>query len=295
MSRETVSDNTAVKNVGDETEPVTQSQFTGATAINDSWTLYGKTFSSRFLIGSALYPSPQIMRDAVKASGAEIITVSLRRQSPQTQGGDSMWNYIKQLNCALLPNTAGCRTEKEAVTLAQMSREIFETNWLKLEVIGDDYNLQPDPIATLTAAKKLLAMGFDVFPYCTDDLVLCQRLRDAGCKVLMPWGSPIGTGRGLANPYALQAIRERITDVPLIVDAGIGKPSHAMQAMELGYDGVLLNTAVAQAADPALMAKAFGDAIAAGRTGFMAGAMAERQTAQPSTPTLGMPFWHQDK
>lgn len=260
----------------------------------DDWQLYGKKFNSRFLIGSALYPSPEIMRSAVQASAAEILTVSLRRQSPEAQGGETIWNYIKQMPCSLLPNTAGCHTAKEAITLAQMSREIFETNWIKLEVIGDDYNLQPDPIATIEAAEELTIMGFEVFPYCTDDLVLCQRLHNVGCQVLMPWGAPIGTGRGLANPYALQTIRERIPTASLIVDAGIGKPSHAVQAMELGYDGVLLNTAVAQANDPALMAQAFAEAISAGRKSFLAGAISERQTAQPSTPTLGTPFWHQE-
>src|SRR5690606_2109028 len=192
-------------------------------------------------------------------------------------GGNAIWDYIRQLERALLPNTAGCRSAKEAVTLAQMSREIFETDWVKLEVIGDDYNLQPDPFETLVAAEQLLKLGFKVFPYCTDDLVFCLRLRDLGCEVLMPWGAPIGTGRGLMNPYALQAIRERIPNVPLIVDAGIGKPSHAVQAMELGYDGVLLNTAVAQATEPVLMAQAFGEAIEAGRKSYIAGAMPERQ------------------
>lgn len=261
--------------------------------MTDSWQLYGKQFQSRFLIGTALYPSPTIMNDAIKTSGSEIITLSLRRQSPETGGGNAIWDFLKQLDCTLLPNTAGCHSVKEAVTLAQMSREIFETNWLKLEVVGDEYNLQPDPIGTLQAAEQLIKLGFEVFPYCTDDLVLCQRLRDVGCQVLMPWGAPIGTGRGLANPYALQTIRERLPDIPLIVDAGIGKPSHAVQAMELGYDGVLLNTAVAQAANPVIMAQAFKGAIETGRLGYLAGAMAERQTAQPSTPTLGMPFWHQ--
>lgn len=261
--------------------------------MTDSWQLYGKQFHSRFLIGTALYPSPTIMNDAIKASGSEIITLSLRRQSPKAGGGKAIWDYLKQLNCALLPNTAGCHSVKEAVTLAQMSREIFETNWLKLEVVGDEYNLQPDPIGTLQAAEQLIKLGFEVFPYCTDDLVLCQRLRDVGCQVLMPWGAPIGTGRGLANPYALQTIRERLPDIPLIVDAGIGRPSHAVQAMELGYDGILLNTAVAQAANPVMMAEAFKGAVETGRLGYLAGAMAERQTAQPSTPTLGMPFWHQ--
>lgn len=259
----------------------------------DHWTLYGKTFASRFLIGTALYPSPQLMRDAIEASGAEIATVSLRRQAPEQGGGNSLWDYIRALNRTLLPNTAGCRSAKEAVTLAQMSREIFETDWIKLEVIGDDYNLQPDPFGTVAAAEQLVKLGFAVFPYCTDDLVLCQRLRDVGCQVLMPWGAPIGTGRGLMNPYALETIRARIPELPLIVDAGIGKPSHALQALELGYDGVLLNTAVAQAADPVLMARAFRGAIEAGRQSWRAGAMPERQTAQPSTPTLGTPFWHQ--
>jgi thiazole synthase len=259
------------------------------------FSLYGKIFESRFLIGSALYASPQIMSAAIEASGAQIVTVSLRRQNPAAGGGNAIWDFIKQLRCDLLPNTAGCRTAKEAVALAQMSREIFQTHWIKLEVIGDDYNLQPDPFGTLDAAEQLIKLGFQVFPYCTDDLVLCQRLRDAGCEVLMPWGAPIGTGRGLINPYALQTVRERIPDVPLIVDAGIGKPSHALQAMELGYDAVLLNTAVAQAADPVLMAQAFREAIDAGRKSYLAGAMPERQTAQPSTPTLGTPFWHQDK
>lgn len=263
------------------------------TPRNDSWQLYGKSYSSRLLIGTSLHQSPHIMQQAIQASGAQIVTVSLRRQSPEAGGGNTIWDYIKQLDCDLLPNTAGCHSVKEAVTLAQMSREIFETNWLKLEVIGDDYNLQPDPFGTLEAAEKLIDLGFEVFPYCTDDLVLCQRLRDVGCQVLMPWGAPIGTGRGLMNPYALQTIRERLPDIPLIVDAGIGKPSHAVQAMELGYDGILLNTAVAKAGDPTRMAEAFGGAVTVGRQSYRAGTMPERQTAQPSTPTLGTPFWHE--
>ena len=260
---------------------------------SDDWLLYGKTLTSRLLIGTAMYSSPKIMQQAIKASGAEIITVSLRRQAPEQQGGTTIWDFIKQLGCDLLPNTAGCHSVKEAVTLAQMSREIFETNWIKLEVIGDEYNLQPDPFGTLEATEQLIKLGFNVFPYCIDDLVLCQRLRDVGCEVLMPWGSPIGTGRGLINPYALQTIRERLPEITLIVDAGLGKPSHAAQAMEIGYDGVLLNTAVAQAANPALMGQAFGQVVSAGRSAYLGGIMAERQTAQPSTPVLGTPFWQQ--
>jgi thiazole synthase len=194
-----------------------------------------------------------------------------------------------------LPNTAGCHTAQDAVTLAKMSRELFETDWIKLEVIGDDYNLQPDPFGLLEATARLIKEGFKVFPYCTDDLVLCQRLQDLGCEVLMPWGAPIGTGKGLINPYALEVLRARLPDVNLLVDAGIGKPSDACQAMELGFDGVLLNTAVAQALNPEVMAAAFSEAISAGRKACVGGMIPSRNLAQPSTPTLGTPFWHDKK
>ncbi|WP_096085278.1 thiazole synthase [Agaribacterium haliotis] len=260
------------------------------------WTLADKTIKSRLLIGTALYPSPQIMVDAINASGAEVLTVSLRRQNPEQGGGQEFWNYLKELNLNILPNTAGCHSVKEAVTTAQMARELFNTNWLKLEVIGDDYNLQPDPFALLEASKELIAQGFEVFPYCTDDLVLCEKLVEAGCRILMPWGAPIGTGRGLTDPYALKVLRARMPkDITMIVDAGIGSPSHAVQALEMGYDGVLLNTAVAKAADPIVMARAFKHALEAGRLGYEAGVMPEKDLAAPSTPTLGTPFWHQNK
>ena len=259
----------------------------------DTLKLYDKEFNSRFLLGTALYPSPDIMLASIKAAATELVTVSLRRQNPQEKGGNQFWDLIQSTQCSILPNTAGCHSAKEAITLAQMSRELFNTNWIKLEVIGDAYNLQPDIFALVEAAEVLLKDGFAVLPYCTDDLVLCQRLLDVGCEVLMPWGAPIGTGRGLMNPYALQTLRERLPDVPLIVDAGIGLPSHAARAMELGFDAILLNTAVAEAADPVLMAEAFKQAVEAGRKAYLAGAISERQTAKPSTPTLGMPFWHQ--
>lgn len=258
--------------------------------------IYGTELESRLLIGSALYPSPEVMKKAIVASGAQVVTLSLKRQNPEGNGGAKIWQYIQQLSTEkqihLLPNTAGCKSAKEAITLAKMSRELFATDWIKLEIIGDDYNLQPDPIELLTATKELLAAGFKVLPYCTDDLVICQRLYDLGCQVIMPWASPIGTGKGLMTPYNLETIRARLPDVTLIVDAGIGRPSDACQAMEMGYDGVLLNSAVALADNPVLMAQAFSAAIKAGEQGYLAGIMDKRQTAQPSTPTLDTPFWH---
>ncbi|MFV8816907.1 thiazole synthase [Haliea sp. E17] len=261
--------------------------------MNDSWSAYGVEMHSRLLLGTALYPSPEVMQQAVAASGAEVVTVALRRQAPANGGGNTIWDFIRRLDRRLLPNTAGCHSAREAVTLAKMSREIFHTNWIKLEVIGDDYNLQPDPFQLVEAARELVADGFAVFPYCTDDLVLCQRLLDAGCEVLMPWGAPIGTGQGLVNPYALETLRARLPAVPLIVDAGLGVPSHAAAAMEMGCTAVLLNTAVARAAVPEAMARGFRAGVEAGRTAWLAGAMPKRQTAEPSTPVLGTPFWQQ--
>ncbi|WP_294954875.1 thiazole synthase [Sulfurovum sp.] len=261
----------------------------------NTWEIGGKTLNSRMFIGSALYPSPAIMEASIKASKAEVVTVSLRRQGVNRDAGEGFWKIIRDLGVEVLPNTAGCHSAKEAITIAQMAREVFGTHWIKLEVIGDQYNLQPDPYETVEAAKVLVKKGFEVFPYTTDDLVVAKKLVDAGCKILMPWGSPIGSGKGLMNPYNLKAIREAFPDMPLIIDAGIGKPSHAIEAMELGYDGILLNSAVALAQDPAAMAKAFAMAVEAGRTGYEAGAMQEREFASPSTPTVGTPFWHHEK
>ena len=256
-----------------------------------AWQVYGRTLNSRLLLGTARYPSPAIMTQAVTASGAEVLTVGLRRQSPEQLGGDSIWHHIKGLGCWLLPNTAGCHTAKEAVALAQMSREIFETDWLKLEVTGDDYNLQPDPFELIEASRELIRLNFRVFAYSTDDLVLCTRLRDLGCEVVMPWGAPIGTGKGLTDPYALETLRARLPDLTLVVDAGLGLPSHAARVLEMGFDAVLLNTAVARADDPVRMAEAFGKAVAAGRLAYEAGVMAQSETAHPSTPVVGTPFW----
>ena len=260
---------------------------------NDTWKIGGKTLNSRLLIGSALYPSPANMEDAIRISGAQIVTVSLRRQAAGEGNGNPFWDIIKSLGIEVLPNTAGSHSAKEAITTAQMAREVFGTNWVKLEVIGDQYNLQPDPFETVKAAEVLIKEGFEVFPYTTDDLVVAKRLADVGCKIIMPWGSMIGSGKGLMNPDNLTAIRKQFPDLKLVVDAGIGKPSHAAQAMELGYDGVLLNSAIALAQDPVKMADAFRLAVEAGRLGYEAGVMKEREFASPSTPTVGTPFWHQ--
>lgn len=257
------------------------------------FTIAGKKFNSHLLIGSALYPSPDIMLKSIKASGAEIVTVSLRRQSPENEAGAKFWELIKSLNINVLPNTAGCKTVKEAVTTAHMARELFDTNWIKLEVIGDDYTLQPNTFALVEASRILIEDGFEVFPYTTDDLVVAEYLVEAGCKIIMPWGSPIGSGQGLLNTFALKTMRKRLPDTLLVVDAGIGKPSHATQAFELGFDAVLLNSAVALAEDPVVMAQAFRAAVEAGRLGKEAGAMQVRNMASPSTPVSGTPFWQQ--
>jgi thiazole synthase len=257
------------------------------------WAVAGKALTSRLFIGTALYPSPETMRRAIAASGSEVITVSLRWQAAGTKGERPFWDYARDLGGHLLPNTAGCRTAREAITMAQMAREVFGTPWVKLEVIGDDYNLQPDPFALVEAADVLLKDGFTVFPYCTDDLVLCQRLLDIGCEILMPWAAPIGSAQGVLNPFALKTLRHRLPEATLIVDAGLGLPSHAAQVMEMGYDGVLLNSAVALADDPVAMAEAFSLAVRAGRLAFLAGAMPARDIASPSTPQLDVPFWHQ--
>jgi thiazole synthase len=249
--------------------------------------LYGAHLRSRLLLGTAQYPSPAILAEAVKASGAEAITVSLRREAAGLRAGQDFWKLIRGLGARILPNTAGCHSVKEAVTTAQMAREVFDTPWIKLEVIGETDTLQPDVFGLVEAAKLLCAEGFEVFPYTTDDLVVAERLLEAGCRVLMPWAAPIGSGRGLNNPYALRTLRAHFPEVPLIVDAGLGLPSQAAAVMELGYDAVLVNTAVAKAGEPAAMAGAFGLAVAAGRAAFLAGPMEPRDMAAPSTPVLG--------
>lgn len=246
--------------------------------------------TSRFFLGTAGYPSPEVLQQAIAASGAQVVTVGLKRQLAGGAGTSDFYRIIRESGARLLPNTAGCRSAHEAVNLARMARELFDTNWIKLEVVGDEYTLQPDPWELVDAARTLAAEGFEVFPYCTDDLITCQRLLDAGCRILMPWGAPIGSGQGLVNPYALRTLRARLPDVPLVVDAGIGSPADAVQAMELGYDAVLLNSAVAQAHEPVAMARAFGLAIEAGRLGFEAGIISKQDMATATTPVTGRPF-----
>ncbi|MGQ3344551.1 thiazole synthase [Bosea sp. (in: a-proteobacteria)] len=251
---------------------------------------YGFEPKSRLFLGTAQYPSPAILAEAVKASGVEIVTVSLRREAGEGGAGQAFWSLIRDLGVRVLPNTAGCHGVKEAVTTAQMAREVFGTNWIKLEVIGEDDTLQPDVVGLIEAARILTNDGFEVFPYTTEDLVVGGRLLDAGCELLMPWGAPIGSGRGLNNVYGLRSMRAHFPGIPLVVDAGIGLPSHAAQAMELGYDAILLNTAVAKAGDPVLMAQAFAKAIEAGHQAFQAQPIEARDMAAPSTPVMGKAF-----
>lgn len=255
------------------------------------FTVYGTELSSRLLLGTALYPSPQIMADAVKVSRAGIVTVSLRREQARGRTGERFLDLIRALDVRVLPNTAGCRTAREAITTAQMARELFDTSWIKLEVIANDDTLQPDLFGLVEAAEVLAKDGFEVFPYTTEDLGAADRLLAAGCQVLMPWGAPIGTGRGLANPYALKTMRAYFPNTPLVIDAGIGAPSHAAHAMEMGFDACLLNTAVAKAGDPVRMAEAFANAIDAGRIAYESGLMEQRDMASPSTPVAGTPFF----
>lgn len=260
--------------------------------MNDGLIIDGVALQSRLFLGTAGFPSPQILQDAILASGSTLLTVGLKRT---LQAGDNgaltqALATARAQGARLLPNTAGCRTAREAVQLAQMARELYGTHWIKLEVVGDELSLQPDPFELLAAATKLVRAGFTVFPYCTEDLILGRRLLDAGCAVLMPWGAPIGSGQGLLNLQGLRTLRERLPEALLIIDAGLGAPSQAAQALELGFDAVLLNSAVAQARDPVTMAAAFRDAVRAGRQARLAGLMALQDFAVASTPVSGHAF-----
>lgn len=259
--------------------------------MEDQLTLYGQSFASRLLLGTARYDSPSLLADAINAAEPAMLTVSLRRQlSGSKNSGQSFWNLLREMDRPILPNTAGCLSAREAIKTACMARELFQTDLIKLEVIGDEVSLRPDPFGLVEAATELVKLGFNVLPYCTEDLVLCRRLIDAGCEVLMPWAAPIGTGQGPRNAPALRELRQRLPEIPLIIDAGIGLPSHACQVMEWGFDGVLLNTAVSRALDPVRMAHAFAQAVRAGRGAFWGGPMAVQEIAVASTPEIGRPF-----
>lgn len=253
----------------------------------DELRIADRTFTSRLIMGSARYPNPQTMVESLEASGAELVTVAIRRVDIQNPDEESVLNRIDRKKYVLLPNTAGCYTAREAVLTAHLSREALGTHWIKLEVIGDDETLFPDVPELLRAAEELLKEGFVVLPYCNDDPITCKKLADMGCAAVMPLGAPIGSGMGIRNPYNLMIIRD-VIDVPMVVDAGVGTASDAAVAMELGADAVLLNTAVAQAKHPVDMARAMRLAIEAGRLAFRAGRIPRRLYATASSPREGI-------
>ncbi|NEU13862.1 thiazole synthase [Methylobacterium sp. BTF04] len=251
---------------------------------DDGLVIAGVTLRSRLFIGTAGYPTQSIMADAVAASGAEVVTASIRRVSLHGHGSDTV---RKLKGYRFLPNTAGCETARDAIMTAELAREALDTNWIKVEVIGDRDTLYPDVVELMEACRHLVDDGFVVLPYCNDDPVICQRLADLGCAAVMPMGSLIGSGMGVANPANLELICRR-AGVPVIVDAGIGTASDAVIAMELGAAGCLLNTAVAKADDPIRMASAMRYAVEAGRHAHCAGRIPKRGRAEPSSPQLGL-------
>lgn len=258
--------------------------------LTDQLTLAGKNFSSRLLMGTSGYSSQQVMLDALSASGAEIVTIAIRRINLKSEVGArnlSVQQILKEKSFTLLPNTAGCYTAEDAVFTAELSREALQTDWIKLEVIGERETLYPDAVELVKAAEILVKKGFTVLPYCNDDPVVAQRLADAGCAAVMPLGSPIGSGQGIINLYNLDIIRARIS-LPVFLDAGIGTASDAALAMEHGCDGVLLNTAVAKSDVPVLMAEAMKKAVEAGRSAYLAGRIPKKTHAEASSPPEGV-------
>jgi thiazole synthase len=252
---------------------------------HDSLVIAGRKLDSRLILGTSRYPDPTVMIEALEASGTELVTVAVRRVTLM----DSKDSFLSMLRgrFSILPNTAGCFTAKEAVLTAQLAREALDTNWVKLEVIGDEETLFPDVSELLKAAEQLLADGFVVLPYCNDDPITCRKLADMGCAAVMPLGAPIGSGMGIRNPYNLRIIREQCS-IPLIIDAGVGTASDVAVAMELGADGVLLNTAIAQAKHPVQMATAMRLAAEAGRLAYNAGRIPRRLYAKASSPEEGL-------
>jgi thiazole synthase len=252
----------------------------------DGFELGGRTWGSRLIVGTGGFRSLEQMEEALVASGTEIVTVALRRVDPDAQG--SVVDVIRRLGLFALPNTAGCYTARDAVRTAKLAREAFETDWVKLEVIGDDRTLLPDAVQLMEAAETLVDDGFTVLPYTNDDPILARRLEEAGCAAVMPLGSPIGSGMGIRNPYNIQIIAER-SGVPVVLDAGIGTASDAALAMELGCDAVLLASAVSRAEDPTGMATAMRAAVEAGWAARQAGRIPRRLHAEASTPLEGRP------
>jgi thiazole synthase len=239
--------------------------------------------TSRLIVGTGKYPSMDVMQAAHAASGAELVTVAIRRINLDDPGGKTLLDYIDRRRYTILPNTAGCYSAKDAVLTAQLARELLETDLIKLEVIGDAQTLHPDTRETLAAAEQLVADGFTVLPYIGDDPIACRQLEELGCAAVMPLAAPIGSGLGVCNPYSIRIIKER-AGVPVIVDAGVGTASDATVAMELGVDALLMNTGIASARDPVLMATAMKHAVIAGRQAFLAGRMEKRLYAQASSP-----------
>jgi thiazole synthase len=257
------------------------------TLNNDPLIIAGKEFRSRLIVGTGKYRTMEEMRDAIDASGAEMVTVAIRRLPLEKPDEQNLMDYLDWDRYTILPNTAGCKTAEEALFTARLARELTGSNWLKLEVIPDPKYLLPDPIATLEAAQQLIAEGFVVLPYIHADPVLARRLEDAGCATVMPLGSPIGSGRGIFTFEEIQIIIENAR-VPVVVDAGLGAPSDASLALEAGASAVLVNTAIAQAADPVRMAEAFALGVRAGREAYLAGRIPRKELAQASSPVEGV-------
>ncbi len=247
----------------------------------------GRAFQSRLIVGTGKYKDGAETQAAIEASGAEMVTVAVRRVNLD-RSSESLLDFIDPRRYFLLPNTAGCYTADEAIRAARLGREVGLSDWVKIEVIGDQATLYPDVQATLEATKVLVKEGFTVLPYTSDDIVFAKRLIDAGAAAVMPLGAPIGTGVGMTNLHTLRMMRELITEVPLIVDAGLGTASHAALAMEMGFDAVLLNTAIAGASDPVLMAEAMQHGVLAGRQAFLAGRMPQKLYAAASSPLEGI-------
>jgi thiazole synthase len=256
--------------------------------MEDSFVIAGRTFRSRLIVGTGKYRSMREMAQAIEASGADVVTVALRRIQLADRPNETLLDHLDRDKYFLLANTAGCYTADEAIRTARLARELGLSNWVKLEVIGDQQTLFPDTEQLLAATRALVAEGFVVLPYTTDDLIIARKLVEAGAAAVMPLGAPIGSGLGIQNATNLRILRERITEVPLIVDAGVGTASDATLAMELGFDGVLMNTAIAGAQDAPLMAEAMREAVAAGRKAFLAGRIEKKLYATASSPLAGV-------